>query len=521
MIRVIDIFAGPGGLSEGFSRIVDAQGNKAFEIALSIEKEANAFETLKLRAFYRQFTEGAPKSYYQFLKGDFQIGALYDKEPEAAKLAGAKCWQITLGPGGEPINNVRTRIGSAIENEDNWVLIGGPPCQAYSLVGRSRNRGNPDYNAINDVRQKLYVEYLQILADHRPSIFIMENVKGLLSATLGKERIFHRILEDLRNPAMAIRRENRNTTNDRIEGYNLFSLVSGRLFEDGEIDGAVIKAENYGVPQARHRVILLGVRNDIQGVTPETLEHKPTISVAKVIGHLPKIRSGLSRCKDSGTAWVELLHSQQNSRWANAGTRRVDGQELTDLIRQLIPEVRAPRADRGAEFLEKESKINYLPEWYVDPNIGGICNHSSRGHMEKDLFRYFYAACYARLHGVSPVLGDFPTDLIPEHLNADIAIEEGGNFSDRFRVQLSRKPSTTIVSHISKDGHYYIHPDPLQCRSLTVREAARLQTFPDNYFFTGPRTSQYVQVGNAVPPFLAKQIADIVFGILVQGGAIG
>jgi len=519
MIRVIDIFAGPGGLSEGFSRVRDNHGNQAFDIALSVEKEAYAFETLKLRSFFRQFPDGTPQSYYRFLRGEIGINALYELQPLAARVSASKCWQATLGPGGEPIEEVRNRISAAIGTLDNWVLIGGPPCQAYSLAGRSKNRANPYYDPDTDVRQKLYIEYLQILADHRPAVFIMENVKGLLSATLENERIFHRILEDLRNPAIAITRENRNTRNDRHEGYNIYSLVERRLFENGDLEGSVIRSENYGIPQTRHRVILLGIREDIRGVAPRILTPKRSATVSSVIGGLPVIRSGLSRRPDSGQSWVELLRSQKTSRWANAGTKRVDGTELSDLIRQLLSEVKVPDLDRGAEFIKTDVGIDYMPDWYCDPHIGGICNHSSRCHMEKDLYRYFYAACYARLHQISPSLQHFPTDLIPNHTSADVALEEGGNFSDRFRVQVSGRPSTTIVSHISKDGHYYIHYDPLQCRSLTVREAARLQTFPDNYFFCGPKTAQYVQVGNAVPPYLARQIADIVYDVLAQAGA--
>jgi DNA (cytosine-5)-methyltransferase 1 len=443
---------------------------------------------------------------------------LHAEHPAEAKLAKAECWHATLGPEGAPTNKVRERIDEAIGSDENWVLIGGPPCQAYSVAGRSRNLGNPEYDPKKDVRQRLYVEYLQILAEHRPAVFVMENVKGLLSATLASERIFHRILDDLREPVTALAREGRKTQRVQPGGYRIYSLVERREFENGDLEGAVIRAENYGIPQARHRVILLGIRDDLNGITPGILKARAKIPASAVLT-LPALRSGLSRRTDTADAWRECLRSQVNSRWANAGTRRVDGNGLSTRIRKVLADIEPPEFDRGGEFVRADVTASHAKRWYCDSRLEGVCNHRSRGHMESDLYRYVYAACYAKLRKRSPSLADFPTDLLPDHCSVDSALEDGGNFSDRFRVQLSHRPSTTIVSHISKDGHYYIHPDPRQCRSLTVREAARLQSFPDNYFFCGPKTSQYIQVGNAVPPFLAKQIGAIVFDVLSQAGA--
>ena len=517
MIKIVDIFAGPGGLSEGFASVTDSHGKPAFNIVLSVEMERFAFETLKLRTFFRHFPEGAPLNYYRHLRGEMTRDALYEAHSVEAEKAAAQCWHARLGPDGVSAHHVRQRIDSVLGKDESWVLIGGPPCQAYSLAGRSRNGGRDDYDAEKDVRQKLYVEYLQILADHRPTAFIMENVKGLLSATVGDIRMFQQILNDLRNPGIALAREGRIGRHSS-SGYRIYSLVQQRTFDNGDLEGAIIRAEKYGIPQARHRVILLGVRDNLVGIIPRTLRPQPQVTVASVIGSLPPLRSGLSRKTDSAKAWKDCLRSEVNSRWANAGTHKADGAELSDLLRKSLLDIEPPKADRGDEFIKGDSTSEHEMKWYCDSKIDGVCNHSTRGHMDSDLFRYLYAACYAKLHGKSPSLQHFPTDLLPDHDSVEDALKDGGNFSDRFRVQIASRPSTTIVSHISKDGHYYIHYDPLQCRSLTVREAARLQTFRDNYFFCGPMTSQYVQVGNAVPPLLAKQIGKIVLDVLLQAG---
>jgi DNA (cytosine-5)-methyltransferase 1 len=150
---------------------------------------------------------------------------------------------------------------------------------------------------------------------------------------------------------------------------------------------------------------------------------------------------------------------------------------------------------------------HYL-KWVVDQKLEVCLNHQTKSHMTSDLGRYLYASVFSEINKFGPRgYKDFTLPgLAPDHANW-----ESGDFLDRFKVQLFDGPSSTMTCHISKDGHSIIHPDPLQCRALTVREAARLQTFPDNYFFQGTRTEQYHQVGNAVPPLLARQIAEIVF----------
>lgn len=198
---IIDLFAGPGGLGEGFASFQTADGCQPFKIVLSIEKDTYAHQTLTLRSFFRQFTpEAAPEEYYTYLRKvdepePQRRSPLFDAYPEQARRAADTALFAELGV--EDAQAVRERINRSLHGSTDFVLLGGPPCQAYSVMGRSRNSGNPNYRATEDKRQRLYVEYLQVLADHHPAIFIMENVKGLLSATLENQRIFERILEDL------------------------------------------------------------------------------------------------------------------------------------------------------------------------------------------------------------------------------------------------------------------------------------------------------------------------------------
>jgi DNA (cytosine-5)-methyltransferase 1 len=509
---VIDLFAGPGGLGEGFASLGRADGTACFEIQLSIEKDPTAHQTLELRAFFRQFEpEKAPSEYYRHLRGELSRAELFAAWPREAAAAQAEAWCAELGKVASA--DVRKRIHEKLKNETRWVLIGGPPCQAYSSIGRARNKGKEDYVAANDPRQYLYVEYLQILADHRPAVFVMENVKGLVSATVQSQRMFDRILDDLHSPWSAIRREGRTTaTKSKSLGYRIYSLEQASLFGDCELKDFVVRAERHGIPQARHRVILLGIRDDIDAGIPSALPLAQPVPAASALEGLPRLRSGISGTEDKADDWRRWIEQVLKQDWFRS-LNSSENNDVYDEIARAVKSLRLPRRDRGADFIPCEVSSQFAEDWYLDPRIGGVCNHSTRSHMGSDLYRYLFAACFGRARRRSPNLREFPKSLLPLHSSVTDALQ-GGNFGDRFRVQVANRPATTVTSHISKDGHYYIHYDPTQCRSLTVREAARLQTFPDNYLFCGGRTAQYGQVGNAVPPLMAREIASIVAKIL-------
>lgn len=502
---VIDLFAGPGGLGEGFANVRNPGGSPFFEVRVSIEKDRTAHSTLLLRSLFRLLSASeAPDCYYDYLKGHISRADLL-KHPAVRSAAAhaaqeARCAEL----GRTSHTSVDGWIKSAISDNADWVLIGGPPCQAYSLVGRSRLRPVDPEAFEADARHFLYREYLRIIRRFAPAVFVMENVKGLLTSRHQGTSMFERILRDLRNPGAEAT-------------YRISSLVT--TTEEPRPSDFVIEGERFGLPQRRHRVILLGVRSDIAkrldwNAAGLTLRPQAAaVPASAVLGDLPELRSRLSRETDSHDAWLQTLR------------------EAPKALRHWRPEVRAVVEKRMLSVIERSATItecggrfvSFVPspstempvglaEWIRDDRLDGVTLHETRRHMRTDLHRYLFAASFAEIWHCSPKLPLFPPALLPDHVNVD---SDDIPFLDRFRVQLRDEPATTVVSHIAKDGHYYIHYDPAQCRSLTVREAARLQTFPDNYFFEGTRTEQYTQIGNAVPPFLARQIGEVVRNILL------
>lgn len=489
-IPMVDLFAGPGGLNEGFSR---ASSSVVFRSAISIEKEHWAHETLVLRAAVR--SAGFPDEYYAFLNGEIteeQFRAV-PRIAEAMQEELHRSPQLELGQAKRPENDeliraALSRVDIEHGSDKPWALIGGPPCQAYSLAGRSRRKHDETF--AEDKKHFLYREYLHILDTFRPPVFVMENVRGMLSSKNKDSLIFRQIKQDL----------------ELEDSYTIFSLVSDKLPEVLEPADFLIHAEQFGIPQARQRVILLGIRKDVleRVQSVPTLVTRSCTTVRDAIGDLPPIRSSVSpRRNDSEALWADIRQHAAEIAVRHGLHEGTPSQSVPDRGGQRISQTSTPVRDV------------HLRDWLTDKRLTHVLQHESRAHMAKDLWRYFYWASFVELSGgrEQPNVKNVPKELVPDHKNIQ---RDDTPFTDRFRVQAWSGPSSTVVAHLAKDGHHFIHPDPMQMRSLTVREAARLQTFPDDYFFMGPRTAQYQQVGNAVPPLLAKQIGDVVGHLLIE-----
>ena len=375
--------------------------------------EHSAWKTLRLRSFLRQFTyngESIPDEYYEYLAGELGSNPediLFKKFEKQAKAATEEALQSKLGDEGSN-KTIFDKIRGKLDNDTNWVLIGGPPCQAFSLMGRARNKGKEGYVPEEDHRHFLYQEYLKIIEEFLPAVFVMENVKGILSSKINGEPIFNKIKEDLENPGKALNKEVKAT-------YKIYSLVSKnddhkrtKSFQDPH--EFIIKGEDYGIPQARHRVILLGVRNDID-IVPGKLEKKEKITIEQVIGDLPKLRSGLTknRERDTSEGWAKVIRNE---------------------------------LERGKAYLQPAKDLyqnmpKELHNWYSKDWRTGVCNHDTRCHMDSDLACYLFCSAFAKVNysagntiRQSPKLKDFPELSLPNHKNV-----KSDKFVDRFKVQ--------------------------------------------------------------------------------------
>jgi len=441
-IPIIDLFAGPGGLGEGFSAWPRGK-KKRFKIALSIENNDSAHKTLTLRAFFRQFPEGGvPNEYYQYLRGEIDRENLFGVFPMEAEAARNEAQCLKLGE-----DDVSTLIGPRIKGAKHWVLIGGPPCQAYSLVGRSRRLGGLVHAKSEtteefetrksahlaqfetDEKHQLYREYLKIIGDHWPSVFVMENVKGILSAKLNGKLIFPKILADLQNPSVALQKTGKSYR------YTIRSLtlpIAGDPPNKLSPADFLIHSESYGIPQARHRVILVGIREDVPNDSFAVLSRAKTRTVKETISDLPKLTPGISKERD--LSLVTALRSLKDQQWWREVNSDPALSKVSDCIERVLIRISA-KPNRGSAFVQTGPARS--DPWFTDPQLNGVCNHETRSHITSDLWRYVFCASYAQENSdKAPQLRDFPRGLLPAHKNVEEAIS-GKKFGDRFRVQVA------------------------------------------------------------------------------------
>jgi len=399
-LNYIDLFAGAGGLSEGFIR-------QGFNPIAHIEMNAHACETLTTRVAYHYLkSKFQTQIYTAYLKGELRRESFLSNIPKNLLSS-----VINSEISDKTIPEIFERIHFQLNKKEVDVIIGGPPCQAYSIVGRARDPKNME----DDPRNHLYKQYVKFLKEFHPKMFVFENVPGMLSAKNGE----------------------------------YFGKIKKAIIRAGyRFDYKVLNAKDFGVLQDRKRVIIIGWREDLNYCYPNFEIKEQRFKILRdLFSDLPPLQQG------TGVMGVVKYKKETTEYLVSAGIR---------------------------------NGLDYTTQ------------HIARPHNENDLEIYRIAVELwkekKRLNYAT-----LPKKLI-KHKNTT-------SFTNRFQVVNGDGISNTVVAHIAMDGHYYIHPDIRQNRSITVREAARIQSFPDDFYFEGGRTAAFKQIGNAVPPLMAENIA--------------
>jgi DNA (cytosine-5)-methyltransferase 1 len=408
-LNYIDLFAGAGGLSEGFIRA-------GFNPIAHVEMNKDACDTIKTRTAYHWLKEnGKTKIYTDYLRSEIKNKEeLWNKIPKHLIDS-----VINKEISEKSLPDIFKTIDEELNNRNVDLIIGGPPCQAYSVVGRARK------DMESDPRNHLYKHYVKFLEKYKPKMFVFENVPGILSAKNGEylNKIFKAV---------------------KKAGYEVAIPPKNHL-----------NAKDFGVLQDRKRVIIIGWKKELNLTYPdfETIEQKFQIS--------------------------------------------------SDLFSDLIPLNNGEGTLNAIEYAKPSTE--YLKQTNIRNGLDFVTQHIVRPNNENDL-EIYQIAIEQWNQGKRLNYAELPQRLI-KHSNTD-------SFVNRFQVVNGNGISHTVVAHIAMDGHYYIHPDKKQNRSISVREAARIQSFPDDYFFEGSRTAAFKQIGNAVPPLMAQKIADKLKNIL-------
>ena len=410
------MFAGAGGLSEGFRRLND------FEILTHVEMDKAAATTLTTREAYYYLKENNQLStYYQYLLGEINREDFYKKIPENIKER-----VINEEISDKTRDSIYQRIDALKGDALIDVILGGPPCQAYSLVGRARDKNGMK----DDPRNYLFKQYFSFVKKYRPKVLVFENVSGLSSAKNGQ--IFKEIQNDLKDI-----------------GYRF--------------EYRLLNSADYDVPQKRKRIILIGWSNQING------------------GKYPEFE------------------------------RLCSGTKLT--IRQLFEDLPELKAGECYSPQKRGCNNELLKTLHINDGFPYLTWHVTRRHNSRDLEIYRRCVELKMTENKQLYYNSLPNEL-KTHAKENI-------FLDRYKVVPYDDVSHTVVAHISKDGHYYIHPSKEQNRSISVREAARIQTFPDDFYFEKSRTDAFKQIGNAVPPLMAEVIAHGIKDTFFRGNTNG